>query len=85
MPVHVFDDGKFTYLQFRDVSVLPAIFAVHDKSGFESLVNYRVDNNIVTVLQVSPQFTLRSGTNKVTSIFNNKAIHRLKGFGNVRP
>lgn len=71
-PIKIFDDGEFTYLQFRDKnSEIPGIFAV-DESLRESLVNYRLapDNpNLVIIEQVFSKLAVRKGK-KITCIFN---------------
>jgi type IV secretion system protein VirB9 len=71
-PIKIFDDGEFTYLQFRDKNAeLPAIFAV-DEELRESMVNYRLsaDNtNVVIIEQVFKKLSLRHGK-KIVCIFN---------------
>jgi len=71
-PIKIFDDGEFTYLQFRDKNnEIPAIFAV-DKDLRESMVNFRLDpnnSNMVVVEQVFEKLTLRAGK-KIVCIFN---------------
>ena len=71
-PIKIFDDGEFTYLQFRDKNnEIPAILAVDDELR-ESMVNFRldpVDNNLVVVEQVFKKLTLRAGK-KIVCIFN---------------
>lgn len=71
-PIKIYDDGEFTYLQFREKNnEIPAIFAV-DEDLRESMVNYRLspnDSNLLIVEQVFPKLTLRSGK-KITCIFN---------------
>ncbi|MFP3120473.1 P-type conjugative transfer protein VirB9 [Rickettsia sp. R2] len=71
-PIKIFDDGEFTYLQFRDKNAeISGIFAV-DASLRESLVNYRLaqDNpNMVILEQVFPKLAIRKGK-KVTCVFN---------------
>ncbi len=68
-PLKIFDDGEFTYMEFRDVNaVLPAIFLV-DKNQDESLINYRIVDNFVIIERVAKQFTLRHGK-EITCIFN---------------
>lgn len=81
LPLHVFDDGQFTYLQLQAGQPIPAIFAVDNKSGHESVVNYRREGNYLIVQQIAPQFTLRDGQDKVTSIFNNRMIQQLRQQG----
>ena len=75
-PVKVFDDGEFTYLEFRNANVeVPAIFYV-DSSGYENMVNYRVVENYIVVEQTASQFTLRSG-NDIVCVYNNN-LYKLK-------
>lgn len=71
-PIKIFDDGEFTYLQFRDKNnEIPAIFAVDDEL-MESMVNFRLDpnnSNLVVVEQVFKKLTLRAGK-KIVCVFN---------------
>lgn len=68
-PLRVFDDGQFTYFEFRDKNgELPAFFAV-DPVGDESLINFRTRGNYIVVERVASVFTLRSGGN-VVCVFN---------------
>ena len=69
-PVKVFDDGEFTYLEFRNQnSEVPAIFYV-DSSGYEGIVNFRVVDNYIVIEQTASLFTLRSGKD-IICIYNN--------------
>ena len=69
-PIKVFDDGVFTYMEFKtDNAEIPAIFAVNDQ-GYETLVNFRVVEEYVVIEQVSGQFTLRSGGD-IVCVYNN--------------
>ena len=71
-PIRIFDDGEFTYMQFRDKNnEIPAVFAV-DEDLRESMVNFRLDpnnNNLIIIDHVFPKMTLRAGK-KITCIFN---------------
>lgn len=71
-PIKIFDDGEFTYLQFRDKNnEIPAIFAV-DEDLRESLVNFKLDpnnSNRIIVEQVFHKLTLRAGK-KIVCVFN---------------
>lgn len=71
-PIKIFDDGEFTYLQFRDKNAeLPAIFAV-DEELRESMVNYRLaadNNNMVIIEQVFQKLSVRHGK-KIVCVFN---------------
>ena len=64
-PLKIFDDGEFTYFEFRDINgTLPAMYSV-DKNGLESMVNYKVQGKYVIVEAVYPKMTLRSGDEAV--------------------
>jgi type IV secretion system protein VirB9 len=63
-PLHVFDDGSFTYFQFRERQDVPAIFLVADGKS-ESLLNYHVSGKYVVVERRGKQFTLRSREGEV--------------------
>ena len=68
-PVKVFDNGEFTYFQFTKKNAeIPAIFSV-DAGGFESLVNFRSAGSYIIVERVSPQYTLRSGSD-IVCVYN---------------
>jgi len=68
-PVKVFDNGEFTYFQFTKKNAeIPAIFSV-DTGGFESLVNFRSAGSYIIVERVSPQYTLRSGSD-IVCVYN---------------
>ncbi|MEM7621216.1 MAG: P-type conjugative transfer protein VirB9 [Pseudomonadota bacterium] len=67
-PVRAFDDGVFTYFQYDDFDVMPAVFAV-DENGNERLVNFNVQGKYVVVSGLGSQFTLRDG-DTATCIFN---------------
>ena len=69
-PIKVFDDGTFTYMEFKiNNSEIPAIFSVNEK-GYETLVNFRIVEEYIVIEQVSSQFTLRSGGN-IVCVYNN--------------
>lgn len=71
-PLQVFDDGKFTYMKFRDVNAdLPAVFVV-DSAGKEGLINYRMSSGYMVVERVARRFTLRSGSD-IICVFNEKS------------
>jgi type IV secretion system protein VirB9 len=76
-PVHVFDDGTFTYFELAKNQAVPAVFAVDDQQGKEAVVNTRREGKYLVVQRIAPQFTLRSG-GTVTSVFNSREIARIK-------
>ncbi|MFT4967133.1 MAG: type IV secretion system protein VirB9 [Candidatus Deianiraeaceae bacterium] len=68
-PLKIFDDGEFTYFEFRDRGgVIPAIFLV-DSENYESLVNFRMVGSYLVVETISPRFTLRNGSD-IVCVFN---------------
>ena len=76
-PVKVFDDGQFTYFEFKNNRHFPAIFAVNSQKGEESIANIRQEGNTLIATRVSPQWTLRNGS-QVVSVFNGKLIKEIK-------
>lgn len=61
-PIRVFDDGEFTFFQFRDPNAdVPAFFTM-DGSGNEAVVNFRAVGDYIVVERVSARFTLRHGS-----------------------
>jgi len=68
-PIRIFDDGEFTYFQFKDVNAdIPAFFRV-DSRGREAIINYRTVGDYIVVERVTSQFTLRDGEDTVC-VFN---------------
>lgn len=68
-PIRAFDDGQFTYFQFRNKNAeVPAFFLV-DREGNESLINFRTRGDFIVVERVGSRFTLRSGS-EVTCVYN---------------
>lgn len=68
-PIKIFDDGEFTYFEFRNKNAeIPGFFMVNpDRS--ESLINYRVMGNYIVVERVASRFTLRNGK-EITCVYN---------------
>ena len=50
--IRAFDNGEFTYLQFKENKDLPAIFSLNDKNE-EALVNYRIEGRYVVIEKIS--------------------------------
>lgn len=75
-PIKVFDDGVFTYMEFRNENAeIPAIFVVNDQ-GYEAIVNFRIVDEYLVIEQVAGQFTLRSGGD-VVCVYNN-SLYKFK-------
>jgi type IV secretion system protein VirB9 len=73
-PIRIFDDGQFTYFEFRDKNAdIPGFFYV-DAAGNEELVNFRTRGNFIVVERVSPVFTLRRGA-YILCIYNEALTH----------
>lgn len=60
-PTLVFDDGRFTYLRFPGNREVPAVFHVLDDGG-ETLVNARMEDDLLVVDRVSRHLMLRAGS-----------------------
>jgi type IV secretion system protein VirB9 len=61
LPTLVFDDGRFTYFRFPGNSPLPAVFQVLG-DGSETLVNTRMEEDLLVVDRVSRRLMLRAGS-----------------------
>ena len=68
VPSLVFDDGKFTYLRFPGNREVPAVFHVLG-DGSETLVNARMEDDLLVVDRVSRRLMLRAG-NAVVGLWN---------------
>lgn len=78
-PIKIFDDGRFTYMEFREKNgVLPAIFSVGSE-GTESIINFRILGNFVAIESLFPVFTLRYGSETVC-VFNENMIEITKAY-----
>jgi type IV secretion system protein VirB9 len=61
VPTLVFDDGRFTYLRFPGNREIPAVFHVLG-DGSETLVNARMEEDLLVVDRVSRRLVLRAGS-----------------------
>ena len=68
VPTLVFDDGRFTYLRFPNNREVPAVFHVLG-DGSETLVNTRMEGDLLVVDRVSRRLMLRAGT-AVVGVWN---------------
>jgi type IV secretion system protein VirB9 len=68
VPSLVFDDGRFTYLRFTGNREVPAVFHVLG-DGSETLVNARMEEDLLVVDRVSRHLMLRAG-NAVVGLWN---------------
>lgn len=68
VPTLVFDDGRFTYLRFPGNREVPAVFHVLG-DGSETLVNTRMEDDLLVVDRVSRRLMLRAGS-AVVGIWN---------------
>ncbi|MBI1236938.1 MAG: P-type conjugative transfer protein VirB9 [Alphaproteobacteria bacterium] len=72
-PIRIFDDGEFTYFEFRDKNAeVPAFYWV-DERGDEAMINYRTRGDYIVVERVSSRFTLRHGRD-IVCVFNEARI-----------
>lgn len=68
LPTLVFDDGRFTYFRFPNNREVPAVFHVLG-DGSETLVNTRMEGDLLVVDRVSRRLVLRAGT-AVVGVWN---------------
>lgn len=68
VPTLIFDDGRFTYLRFPGNREVPAVFHVLG-DGSETLVNTRMEDDLLVVDRVSRRLVLRAGS-AVVAVWN---------------
>ena len=68
VPTLVFDDGRFTYFRFPGNREVPAVFHVLG-DGSETLVNTRMEDDLLVVDRVSRRLMLRAGS-AVVGVWN---------------
>jgi len=68
VPALVFDDGRFTYFRFPGNREVPAVFNVLG-DGSETLVNARMEDDLLVVDRVSRRLMLRAGA-AVVGVWN---------------
>ena len=68
VPLRIFDNGRFTYFEFDEMTDTPAIFLV-DAEANESVVNSVRRGRYFVVQRTGREFALRNG-DLVTSIYN---------------
>ena len=68
VPALVFDDGRFTYFRFPGNREVPAVFHVLG-DGSETLVNARMEDDLLVVDRVSRRLMLRAGS-AVVGVWN---------------
>ena len=64
VPTLVFDDGRFTYLKFPNNREVPAVFHVLP-DGSETVVNARMEGDLLVADRVSRRLMLRAGSSVV--------------------
>ncbi len=70
-PIRIFDDGEFTFFEFRDKNAdVPAFFRVNSDLQ-EELINFRKRGNYIVVERVASRFTLRRGPD-ILCVYNDK-------------
>lgn len=76
-PIKIFDDGEFTYFQFREKNTeIPAFFLVNSDNS-EAIINYRISGDYVVIERVTSRFTLRHGAD-IVCVFNEAVIPKNK-------
>lgn len=59
-PSQIYDDGRFTYLQFPGAQEIPGVFVIN-ADGTESLANAHMHGDQYVVQMTAPQLILRKG------------------------
>lgn len=59
-PTAMYDDGRFTYLEFDNQNALPAFYKVNADQS-EALVNFHVEGKTVVIHELSEKFILHLG------------------------
>lgn len=73
VPVRIYDDGYFTYIDFPKLTSFPAVYARKSKDvNTEMLLNTTVENNKLVVHGIHPYLVLRHGDSVVGIRRNNK-------------
>lgn len=68
-PIKIFDDGEFTFFQFKNKNTsIPAFFEVA-RDNTEALVNYQVVGDYIVIEKVTSRLTLRHGRD-IVCVFN---------------
>ncbi len=70
IPVHVYDDGQFTYIRFNNINRFPtgdfpAVYGRHREGGEDFLVNTTVEESTLVVHGTYPFLVIRHGKNVV--------------------
>jgi type IV secretion system protein VirB9 len=68
VPSLVFDDGRFTYLRFAANREIPAVFQI-GQDGVESMVNVRMEGDLLVVDRIARRVNLRMGR-QIVAVFN---------------
>lgn len=71
-PTAIWDNGEFTCFKFESSSDLPVVYRILP-NGKEHLVNFHMDENVMVIHDVSPDFILRLGD----SVMNVKANYKI--------
>lgn len=71
-PKKAWDDGKFTYFDFSNLSELPLVFLI-DESGEENQVDKHITNKIMVIHTVAKRFYVRRDK-LVLEIFKNQVM-----------
>lgn len=64
-PLQVYDDGKTTYIKYKDWNQPPPSVYVLDAVGKESPVNFNVKDNFMLIDTVAPEMLLKSASGAI--------------------
>lgn len=71
-PTAMWDNGRFTYLQFNNGRDMPAIYRI-EQDGSETLLNTHIENDTVVIHEVNKQLILRLG--KAVLLIENRSFN----------
>lgn len=74
-PTLIYDDNRFTYIRFADITDFPAVYAVN--ADGEVLVNSHLENKELVIHGIYPEFRIRAGL-AVVGIYNDAFVESLE-------
>ncbi len=77
LPDQIYDDGKRTYLRWREDQPLPAILRPDGKNG-NSIVNFSIQQDHLVLDMCAPELLLRYGKHE-TRLFNMRLYDKKRG------
>ena len=67
-PVQAYDNGKSTFIQYRENQLLPSVYVI-DANGSAKAVSYNVENNLMVINMVAGEWRLEEN-NGIVHLYN---------------